>query len=75
MGEDSQTVPVTVTVQLPRQHPAGHPGGTLPFTGAPFDVMATAGLLLGLAGAALVAAVRRAGISTDPQSADPRSSA
>jgi hypothetical protein len=59
MRQDSQTVPVTVTVHAPQHHPSGHPGGGLPFTGAPLDVMAAIGLVLGLAGAAVMTAVRR----------------
>lgn len=65
MGQDSQTVPVTVTVHLTRHQPSDHPGDHLPFTGAPLDVFAAAGLLLGATGAAVLAVVR--GKSTRPQ--------
>jgi hypothetical protein len=57
--QDSQTVPVTVTVHLRPHHPAGHPGGPLPFTGAPLDAIAAIGLLLAAAGAAALTCVRR----------------
>jgi hypothetical protein len=57
LRQDSQTVPVTVTVHLPRHHPSNP--GDLPFTGAPIEAFTAAGVVLGLTGALLAAAFRR----------------
>jgi hypothetical protein len=57
MGKDSHSVPVTVTVHT--HQPAAHPGGHLPFTGAPIEALTASGLLLALCGAAVVSTVRR----------------
>lgn len=60
MSDGAATVPVTVTVSVPRtQQPPGGPGGPLPFTGAPIEVLASFGVALTVAGAAVIAAVRR----------------
>jgi hypothetical protein len=65
MHQDSDTVPVTVTVGHPG-HPAhlpgsgnGPPHSLLPFTGSVAGILLTVGVLLALVGCTLVTVVRR----------------
>jgi hypothetical protein len=59
MQQDSLTVPVTVTVQQHAPHPGVQPPHSLPFTGAPIELLLLLGLVLSLVGVALVAVYRR----------------
>ena len=60
MRHDTQTVPVTVTVQVRSHAPAPHhPGSSLPFTGAPLEALTAWGVAITVAGAAVITTVRR----------------
>jgi hypothetical protein len=57
---DTQTVPVTVTVQVRPHSPAAHkPGSSLPFTGAPLEALTAWGVAITVIGAAVITTVRR----------------
>lgn len=59
MRNDTQTVPVTVTVHSRPHAPAPHhPGSSLPFTGAPLEALTAWGVAITVVGAAVITTVR-----------------
>jgi hypothetical protein len=59
VGQDDQTVPVTVTVHLPRPSAVHPPHAPLPYTGAPVAALAALGIVFALTGSLVLALLRR----------------
>ena len=61
MRNDSSAVPVTVTVSVhtrPQAPAPHHPGGSLPFTGAPLEALTVWGVAITVVGAAVITTLR-----------------
>lgn len=65
MRKDTQTVPVIVVVPARSHGPGAHaPGSSLPFTGAPLEALTAWGVVIAVAGAAVVTTGRRRRLSS-----------